>query len=155
MSLGCARCGDCCTDIHLPADVVANLDELRAGKPLPAGSDPSYLFILDHWSETKRGDLGATHECDQFDPNTRMCLAHEDRPPVCVGFPFYRSPDGEPTEGQIEKMPLSCSYALDIAPERRREGARPLIPLTVVRHAESRPRADHEGGSGQAAEVTS
>lgn len=152
MSLGCARCGDCCSDIHLNAGAVANLDDLRGGKVFPDGSDPSYLFILDHWLEENRNDDGsANHSCDQLDGATMLCLAHDTRPPVCQGFPFYpeRTEDG-PTDEQIIKMPARCSYALDVAPERRREDARPLIPLMVVHNAESRPVADQRGGSGDA-----
>lgn len=149
MSLGCARCGDCCTNIQLSAAVAANLDKLRAGEPLPENSDPSYMFVLEHWLEEERQEDGtAIHSCDRLDAATMMCLAHEDRPPVCSGFPFYGNE--VPTDEQIGKMHTRCSYALDIAPERRSEGARPLIPLMVVHNAESRPVADQRGGSGDA-----
>lgn len=138
MSLGCASCGDCCTEISLPLGVVLALDELLAGGDVPsAGVDPSYWFIADHWLETERDDERALYECDRFDSLTRRCRAHDERPPVCRGFPWYENTPlddaGVATPERISRLPARCSYALDVPPEQRRDDARPLIPITVVR----------------------
>lgn len=143
MSLGCAAgsCGDCCEDIFVGAPASGMIAEWReywaAGglDPIPDDYDPSVEFITRNWTETSRDDRGAYYECSRFDPVHRLCTAWAERPPVCVGFPWYPAhPDGGgQTPERIEKMPLRCSYALDVPVAQRREGARPLIPLTVVK----------------------
>lgn len=147
MSLGCAAgsCGDCCEDIFVGApasDVIAEWREyLDAGGLVPLqeahpDADPSIEFIARNWTETSRGENGATYECSRFDRVHRVCTAWADRPAVCSGFPWYEGhPDdgGGPTPQRISKIPLRCSFALDVPVAQRREGARPLIPLAVVR----------------------
>lgn len=82
-------------------------------------------FIASHW---KLNPGGERWSCDAFDQVTRLCTAHEERPPVCRDFPWYgREPD------LITSLNPQCSYLLDVAPSERPEGARPLIPLTIVR----------------------
>lgn len=130
-SLGCARCGDCCDPVHLAPDQRNIVDSWRtylAGNPGDAprpGSDAA--FILDHWHELEHRDTGSTYRCDRFDPDTRQCTAHDDRPRVCSQFPVY---DG-PVDPEV--CPPRCSYLLDVAPADRPDGARPLIPLEVLR----------------------
>ena len=47
-------------------------------------------FVMDHWREIGRDAAGrARHACDSFNPETRQCMAHEARPPMCRGFPWY------------------------------------------------------------------
>jgi Fe-S-cluster containining protein len=88
-------------------------------------------FLTEHWHESAPGQDGPLYACDRFDPDTRLCVAHEQRPPVCSGYPWYGRP---PRPGVI--LNPRCSYLLDIAPPERPAGARPLIPIEVVtRHA--------------------
>lgn len=47
--------------------------------------------------------------CRFFDKTTRMCTAHDKRPPICQGYPFY---DQEPTSQM--RLPAKCSYWADI-----------------------------------------
>jgi len=68
-----------------------------------------------------------TWTCDAFDPDTRLCTAHDDRPPLCREFPWY---DDEPGGTSVS---VRCSFLLDLPPSERPEDARPLIPLTVLR----------------------
>jgi Fe-S-cluster containining protein len=28
------------------------------------------------------------YQCDRFDPTTRLCTAHEERPPICRAYPI-------------------------------------------------------------------
>lgn len=88
-------------------------------------------FITAHWSETGKDENGAiTHSCDQFNAETRLCEARDERPPVCSGYPWYNR---EPREGVFWKKGQRCSYLLDLPPAARPEGARPLIPVEVLR----------------------
>ena len=68
--------------------------------------------------------------CDAFDPATRLCTAQENRPPVCRDYPWYgKDPAGS---GSGPLLYRECSYLADVAPDQRPDGARPLIPLTVI-----------------------
>lgn len=135
MSLGCAAgCGDCCDPVHLSPDQRDHFDRWRervedvwAGdQPEPGGSMP---FMLVHWHELEHKPTGTTYRCDRFDPDTRMCTAHEDRPPVCSNFPWY----GDPPDPSVFGGSLGrCSYMLDLPPDQRPAGSRPLIPVEVV-----------------------
>lgn len=154
VSLGCARCGQCCENITISAD---GLDKWTTGAlegvPDPRTDDgwawwqesgwtdrdrawrwwnpdgDNRLcadFITAHW---KLNDDGRTYSCDAFDQVTRLCMAHDERPPVCSGYPWYGT---EPDDVHISALGGQCSYLLDVAPDRRPEGSRPLIPLTVL-----------------------
>jgi Fe-S-cluster containining protein len=70
-------------------------------------------FVLAHWTEISLDrareispflnlwDLTSDparhfYTCDAWDSTTKLCTMHEDRPPVCRGFPWY---GGEPNSG--------------------------------------------------------
>lgn len=117
MTLGCARCGDCCEEIwSMP----------RCGLE-KQGTDEA-AFLLEHWQDI--GDEEGHYTCDQFDRVHRLCLAHEDRPPVCSNYPWYSDPPGQ---GNVVIKNPQCSYLLDLPPTSRPEGSRPLIPVEVLR----------------------
>ena len=135
MSLGCARCGDCCDPVGLSPSTTALFDDILevltdAYGPGcdPAGED--WPFIVEHWHEITRHDNGAAdYACDQFDRDSRLCLARDARPPVCRDFPWYSDvvKDGRSIRDR------RCSYLLDVPPDLRKPDARPLIPLEVLR----------------------
>ena len=131
MSLGCARCGDCCDPVGLNPDVEAAIWGRKAKADETA--DPSVLFAREHWSPyegpLRDGWWVRDHQCDRFNPVTRLCEAYDDRPPVCDGFPWYGLEEGN--ERSVEALPARCSFALDVPPLDRRSDSRPLIPLTV------------------------
>lgn len=137
-SLGCAGCGACCEEIVLGWDPRESPTE----------------FVREHWTvewvEDKGprdsrgsqpwGQVGYVVTCDAYDPVHKRCTAHEDRPDVCRGYPWY---DNHPTRGALPDRkqlvdpdtgavtPYGCSYALD-APGWSAQGVRPLIPVTVI-----------------------
>lgn len=127
MSAGCARCGHCCDPVILHEP----LEELIAG------ATESGDFIREHWTEigSELGDHLV--RCDRFDPETRLCTAHIDRPPICERFPFY---GGQPkavwgpghSVGEHAGGKLGCSYLADLPPGWRPADVRPLIPLEVL-----------------------
>jgi len=155
VTAGCARCGACCdpvafTRAHYEALVKWSSGELD-GIPDP-GDDEGWAcwqehgwedrdgaiykyapggnirvnadFIAVHWTPAAGGEGCA---CDMYDRDSRLCTAHDSRPPVCSGYPWYGH---DPDSGV--SLPLQCSYLADLPRDQRPEGARPLIALTVV-----------------------
>lgn len=52
------------------------------------------------------------YRCDWYDPDTRECRAHDQRPPICSGFPWYGDrPD------PLKAMPPECGYLVDVGRE--------------------------------------
>lgn len=80
-------------------------------------------FIAAHWKPVSDENCA----CDMYDRESRLCAAQDGKPPVCAGYPWYGR---EPDDGV--NFPLQCSYLADLPREKRPEGARPLIPLTVI-----------------------
>jgi Fe-S-cluster containining protein len=138
----CSRCGDCCTAIKvdLPA-LIEKTAPYAAADPRDEalwqawvldGADPAeresyvhaYLdasFVAEHWHE--KGDGRAF--CDVFDAETRLCTAHDDRPPVCSGFPYYgKDPTAERLAGSSAS--LRCSYWADVPAEQRPPAWQPV-----------------------------
>jgi Fe-S-cluster containining protein len=143
MTAGCARCGACCSPVPFTREqhddvskwsTAALAGDFIAAHWTPDGAvgkyDPASRwrqdadFIAAHW--TPDGDGGC--KCDAFDPATAMCTAHDSRPPVCRDYPWYGR---EPGTGGMKLHP-QCSYLADLPPDKRPEGSRPLIPLTVT-----------------------
>jgi len=62
------------------------------------------------------------YECDRYDKTTRQCLAYDERPPFCRGYPHF---GGELRVGQL--LPEACEYRRDI-------GEKPTpIPVMLAR----------------------
>jgi Fe-S-cluster containining protein len=156
VTAGCARCGGCCENIICDTydDAVLWTTARLADVPDPAG-DEGWPWWLEHgWSDDQRGrgircydpagrkradaDFLAAHwkaqdngryACDAFDPVTRLCTAHDARPPVCRDYPWYGE---EPSAERAQHMGATCSYLWDLPRSERPDDARPLIPLTVI-----------------------
>jgi len=157
MTAGCARCGACCSPVPFTReqhDDVSKWSTAALAGVADPGTDDGWAhwlargwpangrdgavgkydpasrwrqdadFIAAHW--TPDGDGGC--KCDAFDPATAMCTAHDSRPPVCRDYPWYGR---EPGTGGMKLHP-QCSYLADLPPDKRPEGSRPLIPLTVT-----------------------
>lgn len=72
-------------------------------------------WMVDHWLDLGDGDA----LCDAFDPETRTCLAYDERPPVCSSYPWYGKP---PDNGAIAS--LRCSFWADVPKEDWPKGVR-------------------------------
>lgn len=128
-SLGCARCGACCEQIPL----TGSLEQFTAARA--AGDydgNPRMIedvdFMAAHW--TPLPEQPDRYACDQFDVATRTCMAQDSKPPVCRDYPWYQQ---DPRPDRAAALPTQCSYLLDVPPAQRPEGARPLIPIEVIR----------------------
>jgi Fe-S-cluster containining protein len=70
------------------------------------------VFARDHWTWTGQEDptAGWSYRCSFFDPASRLCTAHEHRPPVCRGYPWFGA---EPRRG-LPLLPQRCSHWADL-----------------------------------------
>lgn len=142
MSLGCAGCGACCEEIWIPIS--------QAEITACVSGDRKHMVTSDRWAGRYQLDFFARYwrateqkmvqvhdgtwvhktryECAKYDPVHQRCTAHAIRPQVCRGYPWYGK---EPTAAGMSKRG-QCSYLLDLPPDQRPEGSRPLIPLEVL-----------------------
>lgn len=92
--------------------------------------DPATVpFVLKHWrrisqAEARRrlprmnGPKGTYYyECDMFDPEENLCTAHDTRPDVCRGFPWY---GGNPEIVSLQPFPR-CTFWEDVSVGERPE----------------------------------
>lgn len=105
----CSKCGDCCENIWTkfsPEERNSpdrNFDE--AGKQ-------TVEFVNKYWIHLGPDKVdGHRYSCTKFDTNTRLCTAHDERPPVCSGYPYYSRPVEE--FKLATHLPARCSYQAD------------------------------------------
>lgn len=109
----CGRCGDCCENIPCSFDLATVY--VARDKHMQQDLD----FIREHWHPMYEVEdhTKQRFSCDAFDTDTRLCTAHEDRPPVCRDYPWYgREPDGR-------YIPARCSFNADY---------RTMLPIVEV-----------------------
>jgi len=122
----CRRgCGRCCDPVILTR---AMADRIAASLADGTATD-SALFIAEHWTrrpdgaelDRMPGSSDATlWDCDQYDPATGDCLAHERKPPVCADFPWY----GQGPADQSRWLEMVCTFHADLG--------RRVLPLQVL-----------------------
>lgn len=127
----CSRCGDCCDPVIVTFDPQVLAPERLAANPdMEDWARHQYEFFRDHWRSTSTfedTDGATVHrvECDQFDRNTRSCGAHDNRPQVCSGFPWYgRDPHSDDAQPCASSLSPRCSYNADV---------RTMLPIVEVR----------------------
>jgi Fe-S-cluster containining protein len=127
----CNQCGACCRVLTLaqsPAEI-----EAIAALTRVLGIPSDHAFAAEHWHALTREEAmqrnafyasrlpadAYLYWCDQLGVDGR-CTAHERRPLVCRGYPWYGAP--------VRDMPLAdprCGYAYDQIAEfviRRNDG---------------------------------
>lgn len=133
----CSRCGDCCERIWLAEDALWRIAERAPLSREDVNSDVEYWmargdeaaalrvranhldasFIARHWTVVEEAEGGAYHSCDRFDRETRLCTAHDERPPICQGYPWYgHDPQSVVDERGIFLSPR-CSFLEDVKVE--------------------------------------
>ena len=118
MSL-CNQCGACCRVLTLeqtPEEVQAT-----AAVCSVLGIPSDAIFAAKHWHPLTREEAMRSnpfyvsnlpvaahfYSCDQLGDDGR-CMAYEERPLVCRGYPWYGQPP------RLMALPdLNCSYAID------------------------------------------
>jgi Fe-S-cluster containining protein len=79
----CSACGDCCDPIWYPLGAA----DIRQSADTAHSADLS--FAAAHWRPTgERRDGMHAYQCDRFDTDSRLCTAHEERPPICRAYPI-------------------------------------------------------------------
>ena len=128
----CARCGDCCDPVIVAFDPQEMAADLLSRSEVESHNRINGEFMRDHWtveSTYEAADSVTVRRvrCDVFDPVRRLCGAHESRPPVCWGFPWYHRPPGDPDrEPAAASLSPRCSFNADV-PGRR------MLPIVEVR----------------------
>lgn len=127
----CNACGGCCDP------VAANFD--LDDPPIPDSFDAaeSLRFAHAHWTKVGQDGGERFYACDAFDPETRLCTAHDDRPPICRGYPWNGRTRDVLTSldaVRIRRFPL-CEFWADLPPETRPEGWEPVLLTTKPREA--------------------
>ena len=146
MAASCAGCGACCAVIgvgitiedvrHTFMDILRGEDfTTRDGTAQHAGLVlQERAFLLANWSPVTPEEAQAIdpriaamgersfYVCGQFDAQTRRCNAHERKPSVCSGFPWY---GGQPNNYALAAFPR-CSYWHDVPRDQWPEGIDPL-----------------------------
>jgi Fe-S-cluster containining protein len=101
----CSACGCCCDPVwysYGPGDLRQLAERTNSADA---------RFAVAHWHPTgETGDAGHAYRCDRFDPVTRLCTAHDERPPICRGYPWYDEPPGR----RLVLLPEPCSYRADL-----------------------------------------
>ncbi len=111
----CNRCGDCCENLRLNVTkraLRAFLVERDRWRDTPEAieHEANARFILEHWRRAGGGGRATVYACDAFDRATRLCTAHQDRPPICAGYPWY----GEAPGVRTPRLSPHCSFNADV-----------------------------------------
>lgn len=99
----CNKCGKCCQAIIIPVPQDQILNSKAVGgdygfalnnwKPITEEEAYAINPHLKTWDVHNRGtynrDGVSFWTCTQYDHETKLCKAHEKRPSVCSGYPFY------------------------------------------------------------------
>lgn len=126
----CARCGSCCDRITTNFNPQVRACQELARDDLTEREARDARFLYDNWHELYTytavdGEEIHVASCDKYDPASKLCLAHDDRPAVCSGFPWYgREPSADSPQGA--SLAPQCSFNADV---------RTMLPIVEVRHA--------------------
>lgn len=128
----CARCGDCCERIRLSFDPQKKAVELLDIPDLEPHNRHNAEFMRDHWRtiDVNTDEDAITTfiaQCDAFDATTRLCTAHDARPPVCSAYPWYGRPpeDNEGRASVAAALSPRCSFNADVP-------GRTMLPIVDV-----------------------
>jgi Fe-S-cluster containining protein len=79
----CSACGDCCDPVWYPLGAA----DIRQSASTTGAAD--LIFAAAHWRPTgARQDGLHAYQCDRFDAESRLCTAHDERPPICRAYPI-------------------------------------------------------------------
>lgn len=118
----CSMCGKCCEAIRLPMPYESfEYPSIYKGAPfmhenfVPMTSSEAFDINPNLIRFTLEGELMESYyySCKMYDKETKKCNAHDTRPEVCSGFPWY----GHSINNQTLGMHLECSYWNDVPVE--------------------------------------
>ncbi len=115
----CVKCGACCENILLWFDPENIPDKFKNSENPKTIKDVE--FISQHWHLIQGTQYVAN--CDMYDSESKLCTAHDDRPPVCEGYPWYgERPSLDHRNSKY--LPPQCSFTTDI---------RQLLPIVGIK----------------------
>jgi len=138
----CNQCGSCCNPVTLPFTkseaarakhldpatrnwILNDLSPMRPRDVIAAGEGWIYDRRKILGSVTAPGEaLIFTYSCRHFDPETRLCTNHENRPPGCRTYPWR---DGRPDP--TAALPPTCEFHKDVG--------RSVQPVKFVRREDN------------------
>lgn len=96
----CTACGACCDPVWYPLGAA----DIRQSAATTGAADLAFAAV--HWQPTGAVTADGMHayRCDRFDADSRLCTAHDDRPPICRAYPIV---------GNV--LPEPCAYRGDPA----------------------------------------
>jgi Fe-S-cluster containining protein len=95
----CTACGDCCDPVWYPLGAA----DIRQSASTTGAAD--LVFAAAHWHATgQRSEDLHGYQCDRFDRETRLCTAHDERPPICRAYPIL-----------LNILPTRCTVRLPSA----------------------------------------
>lgn len=116
-------CGACCAAVLLTV-TLESVETMRnrRGEGDAVGGD--WAHLLDHFYPISADEANRRNPhlharvgggfryfgCDWYDPQTKLCTHHDERPRLCREYPFYGAPLAP---GQIWYTP-ECGYAADV-----------------------------------------
>ena len=119
MTRSCYKCGRCCQVIRLDSNI---FDPKYKGEKVNA----DYLFMKENWNlisyekaikinpylikwfeKAEDPFRGFFYTCKQYNPITKKCLVHNNKPLVCSKYPYY-----DRNELPDDELPYSeeCGY---------------------------------------------
>lgn len=123
----CARCGNCCEKMWFTGTKGKLAQQLKDSAVSDAAKKDA-AFILKHWHRVAGGGFNTYFSCDQFNAETRLCEAHDTRPPICSDYPWYGA---EPGSKKV-KLNRRCSFWHDYPREQWGANVDPLpSPVTI------------------------
>ncbi len=124
----CNGCGQCCDPVTVPLgpetlrefpEIAEELPEktrrwiLEALSPaeFPEWADESWgvpwtEVVTSHGTKQVRAEF---YNCAHYDRESRSCMAYDERPDICSGYPWY---DGAPNA--LAALPPACEFHLDV-----------------------------------------
>lgn len=132
----CSRCGKCCEDISVqksPAELEKWFEgiDFDGSQRYDVGMEYLYdaWFIGTHWVYEGPDKInGHKYQCSMFNKETRTCMAHEARPEVCKGYPWY--PESRKYREELKPyesgkyLHPQCSFNADV---------RTMLPIVEIR----------------------
>lgn len=122
----CTSCGACCDPVTIPNWAAEGIMRKHlTPPPHPEAADQ----LVDMW-EPLGPVPGLPHmtamKCIHYDVESRLCLAYDKRPPVCLDYPWGRG-RGPNLQDMNGPRDMICGF--------QEEVGRRVLPLIEVRHS--------------------
>lgn len=103
--MGCNKCGICCEKLTLPKTPY----ELKHMEIYDEKTEKDLKFILKNWELIEQKEKGYHHryKCKFFDVKSRQCNCYNERPPICIDYPYLERKN---CDIRISELESKCGY---------------------------------------------